>query len=244
MKKLLASLLMGCLVFGLVACGSSANNAPAGENDVVVDNQVETEPATEIETEPVDVPEVEDTEVVEEVETPVEEVVYTYADLAQTMYAKSAVNVRDLPSTDGNRLGSLGFAQEVAVTGKCNETGWYRISFGDAVAYVSNNYLLNEKPEPQPVASEPVVETSAEPEVVLEKAPWNFYEPVYSMEWDCMIFYCPESEVNTRQYNVCYTDACQIIKWHSGANDCYNMTIPVGTYAEGNIIMVLVHYVK
>lgn len=243
MKKLLASLLMGCLVFGLVACGSSANNAPAGENDVVVDNQVETEPVVEPATEPVVEPETEPA--TEPATEPVEEkATYTYSDLSQTMYAKRDVNVRDLPSVDGNKVDGLSFGEEVTVTGKCNETGWYRISYAGTTAYVSNNYLVNEKPEPQPVASEPVVETSAEPEVVLEKAPWNFYEPVYSMEWDCMIFYCPESEVNTRQYNVCYTDACQIIKWHSGANDCYNMTIPVGTYAEGNIIMVLVHYVK
>lgn len=69
---------------------------------------------------------------------------YTYTDLSRTMYAKSAVNVRDLPSTDGNKLGGLSTNQEVEVTGQCNETGWYRIHYNETVAYVSNSYIVNE----------------------------------------------------------------------------------------------------
>lgn len=69
---------------------------------------------------------------------------YTYADLSKTMYAKSTVNVRSLPSTSGNRLGSLSKNQEVAVTGQCNETGWYRISFNNGEGFVSNKYLTDE----------------------------------------------------------------------------------------------------
>lgn len=69
---------------------------------------------------------------------------YTYSDLSKTMYAKSTVNVRSLPSTSGNRLGSLSKNQEVAVTGQCNETGWYRISYNSAEGFVSNKYLTDE----------------------------------------------------------------------------------------------------
>lgn len=69
---------------------------------------------------------------------------YTYADLSKTMYAKSTVNVRSLPSTSGNKLGSLSKNQEVAVTGQCNETGWYRISYNNAEGFVSNKYLADE----------------------------------------------------------------------------------------------------
>ena len=70
---------------------------------------------------------------------------YTYMDMSVIKHAKSSVNVRNLPCTDGDRLGSLSTNQEVKVTGQCNETGWYRIEFGSAEAYVSNNYLVNEK---------------------------------------------------------------------------------------------------
>ena len=69
---------------------------------------------------------------------------YTYSDLGKTMYAKSTINVRSLPSTSGNRLGSLSKNQEVAVTGQCNETGWYRISYNNAEGFVSNKYLADE----------------------------------------------------------------------------------------------------
>lgn len=73
--------------------------------------------------------------------SPLTETPYTYTDLNKTMYAKSTVNVRSLPSTDGTQLGSLNKNQSVTVTGQCNETGWYRIVFDNAEAYVSNNFL-------------------------------------------------------------------------------------------------------
>ena len=68
---------------------------------------------------------------------------YTYTDMDKTMYAVRSVNVRDLPSTDGNKVDSLKAGDEVKVTGQCNETGWYRLADGN---YVSNNYLTADKP--------------------------------------------------------------------------------------------------
>lgn len=77
-------------------------------------------------------------------ETKTTDAAYTYSNLSKTMYAKSTVNVRSLPATSGNKLGSLSKNQEVAVTGQCNETGWYRISFNNADGFVSNKYLADE----------------------------------------------------------------------------------------------------
>ena len=71
--------------------------------------------------------------------------VYTYIDVNKTMYAQNAVNVRDLPSTSGNKLGALRKNQEVTVTGQCNETGWYRIVYGENEAFVSGKYLGDAK---------------------------------------------------------------------------------------------------
>ncbi len=71
--------------------------------------------------------------------------VYTFTDLSAAMYAKSAVNVRDLPSTEGKRIGGLSPNQEVTVTGQCSETGWYRIRYNGGDAYVSNKYIVSEK---------------------------------------------------------------------------------------------------
>lgn len=71
---------------------------------------------------------------------------YTYSELNQTMYAKSAVNVRDLPSTDGKKIGSLKASQEIVVTGKCDQTGWYRFDWNGTTGYVSDKYIVSEKP--------------------------------------------------------------------------------------------------
>ena len=71
---------------------------------------------------------------------------YTYSELNQTMYAKSAVNIRDLPSTDGKKIGSLKASQEINVTGKCDQTGWYRFELNNTTGYVSDKYIVSEKP--------------------------------------------------------------------------------------------------
>lgn len=71
---------------------------------------------------------------------------YTCTEMTQTMYAKSAVNVRDLPSTDGKKIGSLKASQEITVTGKCDQTGWYRFDWNNTTGYVSDRYIVSEKP--------------------------------------------------------------------------------------------------
>ena len=78
---------------------------------------------------------------------------YTYSELNQTMYAKSAVNVRDLPSTDGKKIGSLKASQEITVTGKCDQTGWYRFELNNTTGYVSDRYIVSEKPAVNIVAT-------------------------------------------------------------------------------------------
>lgn len=71
---------------------------------------------------------------------------YTCTEMTQTMYAKSAVNVRDLPSTDGKKIGSLKASQEITVTGKCDQTGLYRFDWNNTTGYVSDKYIVSEKP--------------------------------------------------------------------------------------------------
>ena len=73
---------------------------------------------------------------------------YTYTDMNATMYATQTVNVRNLPSTDGEKVGSLSANQEVNITGQAS-TGWYRIEYEGGTAYVSNKYLSDTKVEVQ-----------------------------------------------------------------------------------------------
>lgn len=70
---------------------------------------------------------------------------YTFEEMKETMYAKSSVNVRDLPNTDGKKVGKLSMNQEVTVTGKCVETGWYRLELDEKAVYVSDSYIVPEK---------------------------------------------------------------------------------------------------
>lgn len=109
-----------------------------------------TEAPTESETAPTETPAESPAPSVEPTAAPVEPTAvstgYTYSELNQTMYAKSAVNVRDLPSTDGKKIGSLKASQEITVTGKCDQTGWYRFDLNGTTGYVSDKYIVSEKP--------------------------------------------------------------------------------------------------
>lgn len=167
-KKITLMALAMSIVLSLSACGSTAETTDADTASVettesveetvesteseasVPEEELSTEMTMESETESA-VPET--TETVTETVEPVADSVaievktvaaYTYTDVSKTMYAKSTVNVRSLPSTDGDKLGSLSKNQEVTVTGQCNETGWYRIKLNDSDAYVSNKYLSSE----------------------------------------------------------------------------------------------------
>ena len=90
------------------------------------------------------------------------ETTYTYKDLVKIMYAKQAVNVRTLPSTDGERIGSLSVDERVKVIGQCIETGWYRILYNEVVAYVSDNYLIDNLPIEETEETEVTTEESTE----------------------------------------------------------------------------------
>ena len=184
MKKLLGKLLIGLFCIGMLAsCGSDEDVTEATEEAVtrmeVSEEKVEPEEdAIELSVseseEETELPIIEESDIAEIEEESVEEVVeiqvveeisevkepeYSYFDMNQTMYASQSVNVRNLPSTDGNRVGGLSAAQAVVVTGKCNETGWYRIEYSGGEAFVSDSYLVNEKP----VQPEQVTQPSSSP---------------------------------------------------------------------------------
>lgn len=168
--KVVATIL--CAALMLTACGSkeTTSNETASTETTSVESTVESttetavaEPTAEPAVEPTKAPtesEAAPTETataptVEPTAEPIETVDagYTYSELNQTMYTKSAVNVRDLPSTDGKKIGSLKASQEIAVTGKCDQTGWYRFDLNGTTGYVSDKYIVSEKPAVNTVAN-------------------------------------------------------------------------------------------
>lgn len=163
-----------CAALMLTACGSKETTSNETASTETTSAETTSVESTEITTteETVAEPTVEPTEApmesktapaespapaVEPTAAPVESTAvstgYTYSELSQTMYAKSAVNVRDLPSTDGKKIGSLKASQEITVTGKCDQTGWYRFELNNTTGYVSDKYIVSEKPAVNTVAS-------------------------------------------------------------------------------------------
>ena len=161
-----------CAALMLTACGSketTSNETAVTETTSVESTEITTteaavaeptaEPAetpTESEAAPTETAPAESpAPAVEPTAAPVEtaDAGYTYSELNQTMYAKSAVNVRDLPNTDGKKIGSLKASQEITVTGKCDQTGWYRFDWNGTTGYVSDKYIVSEKPAVNTVAA-------------------------------------------------------------------------------------------
>lgn len=143
MKKSLVAAMFAVMMISLVGCGKAPEPRTVEATEVVE----ESETIEEV-TETTEVEEVTEVPVEETTEAPVAEAPsspYSYTELTQTMYAQSTVNVRDLPEQTDEKLGSLSTNQEVTVTGQCNETGWYRISYNGGEGFVSDSYLGTEK---------------------------------------------------------------------------------------------------
>ena len=127
-QKYLSVLLLLCILFTTVSCGTNKApvNTPGASTETGNSAQEDTSKQ-------------EDTQSSEEA--------YSYVSLSKTMYAKAKVNVRKAPDTNGEKIGSLELGDVVTVTGQCEQTKWYRIKYESGEAYVSNEYLTEEKVE-------------------------------------------------------------------------------------------------
>ena len=178
-KRLLGLLLGVMLVFGCVGCGAESKTTEPTETATATTTEESTteqaegatatseetvEPTPEVKEEPSEEttaetepettePTPETTAEPEPTEEPTPEpepqAIYTYTDMSATMYAQQTVNVRDLPDTSGNKIGSLSTNDEIIISGQCNETSWYRFEYNDSVAFVSNKYVSENKVEIQ-----------------------------------------------------------------------------------------------
>lgn len=178
-NRILSIFIIALMSISLVACGKASNTVDSIEKqdaetqeveatevistiestENVVENAIEesiedvAEKVSESETEVIS------EEPTEEIESESEESpAYTFVDMDAIKYAKSNVNVRNLPNKMGDKLGGLSQNEEIHITGKCNETGWYRFEYKGDVAYVSNEYIVDEKIE---IPVEPAPATQA-----------------------------------------------------------------------------------
>lgn len=71
---------------------------------------------------------------------------YTFEELQKYMYVSSPVNVRTSPDIFGEILFAFEEINHACwVTGRCIETGWYRIDIEGQAFYVCDDYLCDEK---------------------------------------------------------------------------------------------------
>ena len=184
MKRLLYMLLCAMLVLTMLAgCGKKSDNAKETAtksettksektDDIEQQEKEDDSSETEVTGDSVNIQE-DSGDAAESNDEDQKASEYSYSEMSAVMYVVKAVNVRDMPSTDGQKIGALKAAQEVTVTGQCNETSWYRIDYNGQVGYVSNNYIAAEKPAAEvstivetpetpaaPAVSQPIIEQS------------------------------------------------------------------------------------
>ena len=148
----------------------TAEPTPEVKEESSEETTAETEPET---TEPTETVEPESME--EPTPETEPQAIYTYTDMSATMYAQQTVNVRDLPDTSGNKLGSLSTNDEITISGQCNETSWYRFEYNGSVAYVSNKYVNKNKVEIQQAPASNVSDIEAYPKFVFnDMGDWGF----------------------------------------------------------------------
>ena len=135
---LLATMALSMAV-AATGCGAKKDNTESVQATEAVEAVVETETEEVVETETEEVTE-EPTEVVTEEPAEVSDG-YTYEEMDSTMYAAEKINVRSTPSQDGEKLGTLKKGEAVKVTGKCVETGWFRVAYGDGNGFVFDKYV-------------------------------------------------------------------------------------------------------
>lgn len=129
-------------MFIFAGCGivDVGENSTEGTRNNTVTEQEETSSDTEIVN---DSENITDTQKQEEEDTQDSSVL---EEKEATLYAQGNVNIRSLPSTDGEKLGVLTTNQEITGLGDATD-GWQKIRYKDGIAYVSAKYLAQTKLE-------------------------------------------------------------------------------------------------
>ena len=244
---------------------SEENSVENTENPEVDSEEDSEETTADDDTEDTADGAVDDTEEISDdsSEEPVAEpqAIYTYTEMTATLYATQTVNVRNLPDTTGETLGSLSTNQEVTVTAQCNETGWYMFDYNGQVAFASNNYLSEtpvEVSQENAGASAPAPDTSALPSFPYPLHTWTLqtsaegcpiyviystHDNIYDIRWGTPTATPDIFETGDR--DLLYETVLSYAREYHCYFHIVHSVSEVGTYAEGTIYQCIsgAHYV-
>lgn len=71
---------------------------------------------------------------------------FTVTDTSKTLYAATALNIREKPSTDYGIIGTYAFGDKITVTGEC-DNGWMRVDYNGTTGYSSGSLMSETVPE-------------------------------------------------------------------------------------------------
>ena len=167
--------IIAAVLLGFVCITLSIGLEQTDRDDNVYSNQVESN-YNEDETESIFVSEdnrntENETNKIEEISTEKNKAELTYKELDDILYTTDGLNVRNQPSEAGEVIGFLAEGQKALITGRCNETGWYRIVYEDEVGYACDEFFTTECPVEAPhiVADAAIVMDLATGKVLYEK---------------------------------------------------------------------------
>lgn len=72
---------------------------------------------------------------------------YNLVEESSLKYSITALNIRDVPNTNGDIVGTFSFGEEVHITAKVEDSTWVQVSFQDKVGYCNGTYLSDTKPQ-------------------------------------------------------------------------------------------------
>ena len=166
-----------------------------------------------------------------EVETTTEEkttVSYTVTAIDKTMYVKSTVNVRSGPTKDFDKIGSLTKGKSVKVTGKSDQTNWYRIDYNGKVGYVSDSYL-QAKPLPEQETTTKALDKTSNLEKIINSQKLNPFRSDFT----------PAYEEIDKVFAKIFTDG---MTTYDKVKACYDYLIKNCSYGHNETMMEYIDY--
>ena len=146
--KILFLVLISAILTIMASCANTNENNSESESYAETENIMDNTESLEEDTSEKHTENFDDTMTENDTEqnTETSDPTYTFEDFIQSMYTTDTVNVRNLPCIDGEKIGGLLAKEEVQITGRCKETGWYRINYDGGVGYVSADYITDKSP--------------------------------------------------------------------------------------------------